>query len=455
MAGRQSFSSSSNDRHTVPDGYTFGMPYAVIETTDALGNKELLAAPESWIQRRPNSKHYLCWPNVRNINSLNALLQDERSVPSLMWERHECVIKRQHLGSLELATKAIDGIQKQNETSPASNTRKSTQERLKQPTDDQQLSCSSADPFKHKTNLKTSQIPEMFSTLKRLIDNNQEEMTKKMNEGFFRIQKTMVSLMHKRGGTIEQSTVGLSATASASASVAAAAVLPTSASSTNYFGFNMKPLKTVEEMNDFEERLKDENYRKQVHGWIDSIISYERNPEGRMMEILDLMFDRHLLPLFSWTGASSKGIEKRAFAGYRNIISLYVYTGTTATHQADKLFVTNFFMKKLRHASNRAATLKGLRRCVPHSPATRRIRPSKATKSVSDVDESAKYEKIGRVEHNIKTNADNHRIVKIDPADLQDVIVEDHQYVDFGNIELKPVDDMQPTLFMSAEDESE
>uniref|UniRef100_A0A182P5B5 DUF4806 domain-containing protein n=1 Tax=Anopheles epiroticus TaxID=199890 RepID=A0A182P5B5_9DIPT len=430
------------------------MPYAVVETTDALGNKELLAAPECWIQRHKDGKQYLCWPNVRNISSLNALLLDERSVPSLMWEKHQCVVKRSRLLSLALASKAVDAIQNGSEkgtssAAPVANApsavRGSTQARTSEPMRDAAQVFSASDPLET-TSGTASQVPEMFTALKRLIDKNQEEMTTKMNEGFHRIQKTLVSLMHR------QRTVEGDGGAAASQS-------PSATTSRIDGEFDMRPLTTVEEMNEFEERLKDSNFRAQVHSWIDRIVSYERNPEGRMMEILDLMFDRHLLPQFNWTGTNPKGFAKRAFSEYVNIIALFMYTGTTEMHRADKLFVTHFFMKKLRHAPNRAATLKGLRRCVPHSPRTTTLRlgGGKAAKSVSDGEERSKYFKISRIAYGNEEDSDGNSNstqdgYKITLADLQDVVVEEHEDVDFSNIEIKSTSDMQPTLFMSAED---
>uniref|UniRef100_A0A4Y0BPV9 DUF4806 domain-containing protein n=1 Tax=Anopheles funestus TaxID=62324 RepID=A0A4Y0BPV9_ANOFN len=436
------------------------MPYAVVETTDTLGNKELLAAPESWIQEQDDGKQYLCWPNVRNITTLNALLQNDCSVPSLMWEKHECMVKRHNIVSLELATKAIEGIQRQSEKKtspvrrvvhkspdidahrmrssvPAKNARERhsagqsndsipVEENAQEPSHD-----FPSDPL-DETRL-SAKVSKMFNELKNLIDSNQEEMTKKMNEGFYRVQKSMATLMHQRTGQPLAST---------------STVSPTSNRNEN---LDIRPLKTIEEMNDFEERLKDEDYRKQVRNWIESVVSYERNPECRMMEILDLLFDRHLLPNFSWTGASAKGVKKHAFGEYRNIILLFTYAGTTSMHRADKTFVANFFKKKLRHAPIRAVLLKGMRRCVPHSPAPRSIIGRKRVKNIGEMDSSAKYVKISKV---VYENVDRDDCSDEDKNDIHQFVV-DHEYTDFKRLQHDSANDLQPTLFMSAEDESE
>ncbi|XP_053659472.1 uncharacterized protein LOC128708518 [Anopheles marshallii] len=447
------------------------MPYVVVETTDTLGNNELLAAPESWIQQGEDGKQYLCWPNVRNITTLNALLQNDCSVPSLMWEKHECMIIRHNILSLALASKAIEGIQRHSEklTNPAKRVApkspdadenpkrnyapgKNVRERyLTGQNKDYNYAQEvlyeskpdiSSDPLEETRT--SSNVFQMFNELKSLIDSNQEEMTKKMNEGFFRIQKTMVAMMHKRTGQpVPTSATGtLNATSQSFASTT----------------FNMKVLKTLEEMNNFEEQLKDDDYRKQVRHWVDSVVSYERNPECRMMEILDLLFDRHLLPNFSWTGASTKGVKKHAFGEYKNIILLFAYVGTTSLHRADKKFVANFFMKKLRHASVRAVGLKGMRRCVPHTPAPRSIKNRMGVKNINTVASSSKYVKLSKVEYEnaerIDDSDENNVEYTISTVEPQQAVV-DHQYTGYKRLKIDAMNDLQPTLCMSAEDESE
>ncbi|XP_035893292.1 uncharacterized protein LOC118503749 [Anopheles stephensi] len=436
------------------------MPYAVVETIDAFGNKELLAAPEHWIQSQENGKQYLCWPNVRNITTLNALLEDESSVPSLMWEKHECTVKRRCICSLALANATLEGIQKLTEnktTAERTTPTKSPDTNLtrnivrvtslaKQMEDSNHGQENLVEPKIELTfdplgeGKITPKVSEMFNELKRQIDANQEEMTKKMNEGFYRIQKTLVGLMHKQP---EQGQSIGNAASSTRAMVTA---------SKRNECINMKPIKTIEEMNDLETQLKDDTYRRQVFSWIDSVVSYERNPECRMMEILDLLFDRHFLPNFSWTGASAKGVKKHAFGDYRNILQLFAYAGTTNVHRADRTFVANFFMKKLRHAPLRAVTLKGLRRCVPHSPSPRSTKRKQGEASISsNLDNSAKFVKLSKVQFEslMKKNDDSMAGARIQES------LDDHQYTDYNILEVDVENDLQPTLFMSAEDEYE
>ncbi|XP_052903322.1 uncharacterized protein LOC128310665 [Anopheles moucheti] len=449
------------------------MPYVVVETTDTLGNKELLAAPESWLQKREDGKQYLCWPNVRNITTLNALLQDDCSVPSLMWEKHECMIMRHNILSLALASKAIEGIQRKSErlTNPVAEQiahkspdvvenpkrnyapDKNVRERYltgqnkdynyAQGTLYESKPDISSDPLEETST--SSNVFQMFNELKSLIDSNQEEMTKKMNEGFFRIQKAMVAMMHKRTGQPVPTT-------------ATGTLNPTAQNCFASTSFNMKALKTLEEMNNFEERLKDDDYRKQVRNWVDSVVSYERNPECRMMEILDLLFDRHLLPNFSWTGASTKGVKKHAFGEYKNIILLFAYVGTTSLHRADKKFVANFFMKKLRHASVRAVGLKGMRRCVPHTPSPRSIKNRSGVKNMNAVASSSKYVKLSQMDYGnvdvIDDSDENNVEYTISTVEPKQV-AEDHQYTGYKRLKIEAMNDLQPTLCMSAEDESE
>ena len=76
------------------------MPYILVEIVDEGGNKELIAAPETWLERdERDSQAFLCWPSVRNITTLNALLADASSTPLPGWEKHPCVIKCSNIQS--------------------------------------------------------------------------------------------------------------------------------------------------------------------------------------------------------------------------------------------------------------------------------------------------------------------------------------------------------------------
>uniref|UniRef100_A0A182N3U8 Uncharacterized protein n=1 Tax=Anopheles dirus TaxID=7168 RepID=A0A182N3U8_9DIPT len=65
------------------------MSYVTVETNGGTGTKELLAAPTKWITWEKGGSTYLRWPNRRHMNTLNTLLNDSESIPSVDWEKHE------------------------------------------------------------------------------------------------------------------------------------------------------------------------------------------------------------------------------------------------------------------------------------------------------------------------------------------------------------------------------
>uniref|UniRef100_A0A182N3Y8 Uncharacterized protein n=1 Tax=Anopheles dirus TaxID=7168 RepID=A0A182N3Y8_9DIPT len=192
------------------------MPYFIVETSDALGKKELLAAPEAWVEMK-KGKPYLHWPNVRNISSLNTLLADDRSVPSMMWEKHECDILRRNILSLALAAKSIEQLKARAETrastsknvpthkpaAPAATSTKQTKITVGSIAPNPSLSekvfhianvDGSANPLSQReTESASTERPssKMFGDLRDLIDKNQKEMDAKMTQGFQRLHRML------------------------------------------------------------------------------------------------------------------------------------------------------------------------------------------------------------------------------------------------------------------------
>ncbi|EDO64475.1 AGAP011075-PA, partial [Anopheles gambiae str. PEST] len=382
------------------------MAYAVLETTDVLGNKEILAAPEGWV-RCTNGKQYLCWPNVRNINSLNALLQDAHSVPSLMWEKHECVIKRSNLATLALATKAIDDMQNPSpekgasanatSSSPAANTQnekssptpvwekrnckiicqevpslaagEKTIEIIHNSSDagtsDQSTgtnknlidtiakatSTSSMKGGKCKTaiaqNSKTVAYdpPSVGSTLilKYMMISNQKEIRKIVSESMGKIHRTVNLLLHKK----------VDEDAEEGPRHLYERVDPEE--------FTFDPLTTVEQVEKFDEQLREDKYRKEIYGWVESNVGYESSSEHRMHTMLDLIFDRQLFAKFSWSGLN----KKHPMQVFRNIVQLFEYIGSSSVQRIKREQVKQFLMKKLKQADSRKNKT-FIRKSVPH-----------------------------------------------------------------------------------------
>ncbi|XP_041782946.1 uncharacterized protein LOC121599302 [Anopheles merus] len=108
-------------------------------------------------------------------------------------------------------------------------------------------------------------------------------------------------------------------------------------------------LTTVEEVENFEERLKDETYQNKIHRWVDYCVRFESSALFRMHKMLDLIFDRKLLAKFSWSGRNKQFPMKH----YENILKLFEYIGTNSMEHVKREDVTAFFLNKLKHAQYR------------------------------------------------------------------------------------------------------
>uniref|UniRef100_A0A182WR42 DUF4806 domain-containing protein n=1 Tax=Anopheles minimus TaxID=112268 RepID=A0A182WR42_9DIPT len=324
------------------------MPYVLVETSDTVGNKELLAAPATWIQRNEDGTVHLCWPNIRNINMLNALLADERSTPLAAWETHECVIKCSNIQSLSVAGKMIKTLQ--NHWKTVGSAQKRTIEVndnlkpgpvCKKPHNNsdnrQQMEAYPNNVHDEALDPDELQVIGMFNELRSMIQSRHEEARKKLHDGFYRVDKSLHSL------------IGLSQVRELNGEKQE--VLPDNApectQTTDMVEFYVNPVTCIDEMADFEERLNDEEYRKQVQTWIDCTIDHEIHPENRMRGILDALFEKQFLSNLSWAG---KNTEKLAFVEYKNIVHLFKYAGTTADCIATTRYVRQFLVKKLHNA---------------------------------------------------------------------------------------------------------
>uniref|UniRef100_A0A182JS26 DUF4806 domain-containing protein n=1 Tax=Anopheles christyi TaxID=43041 RepID=A0A182JS26_9DIPT len=325
------------------------MPYILVETTDAVGNKELIAAPETWLERdEEGTRAFLCWPNVRNITTLNALLTDAGSIPSSEWDKHSCVVKCSNIQSLAIAGKMIETLQKHwkeygnggvsKRTTLANGVDEGPSHRLtkfKTEEDDWdrlQTSVPEVNQTEHQIDdeLDEAQLIEMFTELTRKVERSHDEVRKQLYDGFRRVEKNLQEFSLEPPPATREPRSAWSL-------------------SNNAFEFHVNPITCIEEMNDFEERLNDIEYRTQVHHWIVWSIGDESHPVKRMVEILDSLIDIEFLSKFSWTGRSQTG--KFALREYTNLIDLFQYAGTTRTNLATPRFVARFFIQKLNYLS--------------------------------------------------------------------------------------------------------
>uniref|UniRef100_A0A182RD77 DUF4806 domain-containing protein n=1 Tax=Anopheles funestus TaxID=62324 RepID=A0A182RD77_ANOFN len=380
------------------------MPYILVEITEPAGDRELLAVPATWIQRQGEGCAYLCWPYVQSIRKLNALFQDEYSIPTEVWERYECEILCRNLPSLASADKMIETMEMQYEPSEESLPKKPTLEQtnstnrhraqrkqqhrwiksetLRQNEKVKKLLALENDPLGDATSCP--QLLDLMYELKSLIKNNQDEIRKKLREGFGQVEK---SLLAKQ---IESNAMQYAMERMESNAMGHASSCP------QVPQFKVDLLTEMDELEQFEVRLNDEEYLKKVHCWIDTTLGLERDSEHRMHTILDLIISRKLFAGFSWTGA---GKEKRPMYVHKNILGLFEYAGTTPMQRTDHTTVENFMRKKLHNSATRVKVL-GVRKSVPHRRKRFGVKQPKAYRAT----DTAKYESSSTRPHEIASS---------------------------------------------------
>uniref|UniRef100_A0A182N3U9 Uncharacterized protein n=1 Tax=Anopheles dirus TaxID=7168 RepID=A0A182N3U9_9DIPT len=184
------------------------MSYVMVETTDATGKTELLAAPTNWVQWEMGESTYLCWPNHRSLRTLNALLNDEHSVPSDDWEKHKCNIICKHIPSLQAAEKILETMQEdrivsdtQSRATHASRTANDVSSLQDDPLQEVSADLNSGDGKDRMGIVKAlQQLIHLLVEMKSMMESNQEEMRNKLSAGFREIQAAVLSSVRQETG---------------------------------------------------------------------------------------------------------------------------------------------------------------------------------------------------------------------------------------------------------------
>uniref|UniRef100_A0A1S4HE16 DUF4806 domain-containing protein n=1 Tax=Anopheles gambiae TaxID=7165 RepID=A0A1S4HE16_ANOGA len=468
------------------------MPYVIIKTDNAAGQKKLLVVPETWVESKAGQGEYLRWPDAKSIKNLKELLENEKSIPAAVWEKRKCNIIYQHVPSLASGEKTIEIMQNSipagkgtststtksmewkcakdqknepgayhppskgtlivvEETQPSENLqdllgvvipkeeiedsfedsndllrieplnvltereRQSNEQNLmsllgieetgydpfndvspsaevSQPSASKVAGKSSAkidpprnpslnvieakqlrdldiieyDPFeevspspevshppsKPRVNVidakqliddaqrffsdaskeadsepsveiqSFSQLIDMVQEIKFMIEKSQKDIKKIVSNAMYKMTRSINMLL-------DGEVTGM----------------PIDNLSDDNEGLKFDVLTSVEAVENFEERLKDEKYLKEIHSWVDSCVRFEGSAQHRMHKMLDLIFDRKLFAKFSWSGRYKLPMQK-----YTNILKLFEYIGTNGMERVERAHVEIFFKGKLTHA---------------------------------------------------------------------------------------------------------
>uniref|UniRef100_A0A182WK99 DUF4806 domain-containing protein n=1 Tax=Anopheles minimus TaxID=112268 RepID=A0A182WK99_9DIPT len=125
--------------------------------------------------------------------------------------------------------------------------------------------------------------------------------------------------------------------------------------------FEFKKITNEEEFLAFDSKLgDDEEYYSQLKKELVLHIQASE-PDNRMHEAMDMIFDLTFMPLCSWTGHGAGG-PRIKFRIRSNILRLFADIGSNKFNAVNQHFVQEFFIKKLRHAKERLRLMKGLRK---------------------------------------------------------------------------------------------
>ncbi|KXJ74293.1 hypothetical protein RP20_CCG013967 [Aedes albopictus] len=85
------------------------MPFAVVETTNARGCKELSVVPDKWLRSSRNGNIVL-WPNAKTVSEQEKLIRDEGSCPKKSWLKYKCMVKRNPVSSFAEAKRLLEEL---------------------------------------------------------------------------------------------------------------------------------------------------------------------------------------------------------------------------------------------------------------------------------------------------------------------------------------------------------
>uniref|UniRef100_A0A182PN82 DUF4806 domain-containing protein n=1 Tax=Anopheles epiroticus TaxID=199890 RepID=A0A182PN82_9DIPT len=116
--------------------------------------------------------------------------------------------------------------------------------------------------------------------------------------------------------------------------------------------FEFNPVSSEEELNELDYKLgSNTEYLTKLTNWLNMKIVSEE-PNKRLHEAMDLVFERQFLPKCSWKGGG-KPERKIPMSAQTNIMKMFLVLGSTRFIAITDAFVAKFFLKKLPHAKER------------------------------------------------------------------------------------------------------
>ncbi|XP_041779053.1 uncharacterized protein LOC121597386 isoform X2 [Anopheles merus] len=341
------------------------MAFCVVETHGPKGHGELSAVPSSWVQGTSSGKTYLLWPN-QNIRDISTLLCDAESVPSKGWSRQQCIMKRNNIQNYADATK----IMAEMSGDSSSDYEAMAAAKKKVPSYKDMFSQKALENINHtiedsvieSNECKESEYLDMLGDVTHTeeewlmhqegIEGNCQRCKTFREEEKWALQQLLEGQqkMFKRLGVIErQLDVILNSHNKHQTTTANRA---------------FQTISNEEDLDCFNIKLVNEEYFEEVVTNLISLVS-DIDPESRMLSTLDLIFDKEFLTTCSWTGVG-KSCSKIPIIAYKNVQKLFQRVGSTQNVVVSDESVTQFFMKKLKHAKQRFLNIQGIRKPTSH-----------------------------------------------------------------------------------------
>ncbi|XP_049299550.1 uncharacterized protein LOC125772155 [Anopheles funestus] len=336
------------------------MPFAVVEAREEDGNKELCVVPEGWILDTRHKETILLWPKCVGPK-IYKLLNDGDSVGNTTWLKMDCAVIKINITRPSVAYEYISNMKGEPTESP-----KSTNPPLKQseissllaedftdpPTDNEASNTrnENATPVPA-TALKTTEI-SVTSQLGNISEKDLLTFVKNLDTKVIKLQDVIHKVMDKLLRMESMAQVLLHRYGIKSV---------TSTPMISEVDFTL--IDSLESMEAFNENLLNSKFQEEIYHWLASNVT-ETHSESRMMEAMDLLFNKKFLTKCSWTGVG-RGTEKIPMMRMVNITKLFRRIGTHNGVITNQRMVMLFFMKKLRNAVRRSQ-VKHLRRSTTH-----------------------------------------------------------------------------------------
>lgn len=119
----------------------------------------------------------------------------------------------------------------------------------------------------------------------------------------------------------------------------------------NATDFEWEPIGSKEDLERFEEKLKEVEFKISFKMYIENQLESE-GAEARLHDSMDIIFKREFITKLSWTG-SGKPDPKIRFLSFNNILKLYKHIGTCHGIMPTDQKLKAFFQNKFKHGGQR------------------------------------------------------------------------------------------------------